>query len=168
MPWAAEWSKWKQLCNLSNLNLLKLYLFMLPKKLSQKNRWCSHHRQDHDSFCEATPWLGPNCLDLSVKPHTVFIRVEEPQGSDDPLLDKALDNSGNSEKCIKSRMLHSLSPVLYTLWAFWKTTKMQGCSGLKADTSTCGKIAEDWRGGLQTCSDDLPLVSKNTYIILII
>lgn len=44
-----------------------------------------------------------------------FTGVEEPQGNDDPFLGKALDNSRNSEKCIESRLMLSLSPVLYTL-----------------------------------------------------
>lgn len=44
-----------------------------------------------------------------------FTGVEEPQGSNDPLLGEALDNSGNSEECIDSRLMLSLSPVLYTL-----------------------------------------------------
>lgn len=50
--------------------------------------------------------------------------MEEPQGSYDSFLGKPLDNSGNSEKGIGSRLMLSLSPVLYTLKVFWKKT---GC-----------------------------------------
>lgn len=63
-----------------------------------------------------------------------FSGVEEPQGSDDPLLGKALDNSGNSEKCIESRPM--LSSVLYIL--FWKKTReIHGCFEPKAVCPQC-------------------------------
>lgn len=47
-----------------------------------------------------------------------FTGAEEPQGSDNALLGQALNNSGNSEKYIESRLMLSLSPVLYTFQVF--------------------------------------------------
>lgn len=65
-------------------------------------------------------------------PYYEFTGVEEPQRSDDPLLGKAFNNRGNSEKRIESRLMLSPSPVLYTSGVFWKKPKdMQGCFEVK-------------------------------------